>query len=132
MALVLRFIGAGLLSTATYFILANAGLLLTDIAPATVSFLAYCGGIIVSYIAQSRYTFRAGRDSSAQITRFLVLSATGLIISHSAIVFTENVLSLPAFYGTIGVCIIIPVFNFLVMKLWVFDTSSDVSSGNAE
>ena len=122
-----RFSIVGVLSTITYLVVANLLLLATQ-APATlVSVFAYVAGMAVSFIGQSRFTFRVQKRSVGHLLRFLGLSAMGLGVSFVSVALATATLAIPAVYGTIATAIIIPAVNFLVMKVWVFQEDKETA-----
>lgn len=117
----LRFVLVGLFSTGAYFIIALAlnQLGLTAGAASTLSLIA-CWTI--SYVLQSRFTFKIRRKSNRrEIARFMILSIGGICISQTSIEIFHNHLLYPTWVANLVVCVSIPIFNFLVMNFWIFN-----------
>lgn len=119
---VVRFGLSGLVSTLVYFVLTNALVLVASMMPTTASVCAYLLSLGVSYLLQSRFTFRVNADSVDQIVRFVVTSLAGLMISWCAMAIAVDALALPYVIGAAVVCILIPVANFFMFRSWVFAT----------
>lgn len=115
-----RFGIAGLAATASYFIMANSFAYFLSLAPQRASALAYLISIGVSYLLQSRFTFRKNCDEAGQLRRFVLASTFGLFLSFAIVKFTEDVLNWPLMVASVLVCVAIPVSNYLLMKIWVF------------
>src|SRR5205807_347052 len=79
--LVVRFGLTGVTTTLVYFFLTNAFVLLLRMAPVAASVCAYLLSIGISYLLQSRFTFRVNSDSVDQVVRFVVTSLAGLAAS---------------------------------------------------
>jgi putative flippase GtrA len=128
--LVVRFGLTGLTTTHVYFFLTNAFVLLLGMPPAVASVCAYLLSIGISYLLQSRFTFRVNSDSVDQVVRFVVTSLAGLAVSWGVMAFTLVVLEWPYLSGALLVCVLIPAINFLVFRGWVF-AMSEGENGNA-
>ena len=118
--LVVRFGVSGVTTTLVYFFLANAFVLLLGMAPVVASVSAYLLSIVISYLLQSRFTFRVNSDSVDQVVRFVVTSLAGLAASWCGVAFTVVVLEWPYLIGTLLVCALVPAINFFVFRGWVF------------
>ena len=117
--LVARFGLTGLTTTLAYFLLTNVFVLLFKMAAVSSSVCAYLVSVAISYLLQSRFTFRVNGDSLDQVARFLLTSLAGLMISWCMMGFTV-LMQLPYWIGAISVCAIVPIMNFFVMRGWVF------------
>jgi putative flippase GtrA len=123
-----RFSLVGIAATGTYFVVANALMMLSDAPAQIASVVAYIAGMLVSFLGQSRLTFLVREHSWRHVIRFCVLSAAGLATSYFTVVWAEA-LNYPPFWATVATSIAIPVLSFAVMKFWVFAEpgSSDMS-----
>jgi hypothetical protein len=52
--------------------------------------------------------------------RFLLLTATGLAVAYCAPALLTGMLGLPGIVPVLVTCIVIPVFNLVVLGHWVF------------
>jgi putative flippase GtrA len=118
--LVVRFGLTGLTTTLVYFFLTNAFVLLLRMPPVVASVCAYLLSIGISYLLQSRFTFRVNGDSVDQVVRFVVASLAGLAASWCVMAITVAVLEWPYLSGALFVCVLIPAINFFVFRGWVF------------
>ena len=118
--LVVRFGVTGVTTTLVYFVLTNAFVLSSMMPPVLSSVCAYVISVAISYVMQSRFTFRVNGFSLDQFARFIVMSLAGLVVSWCAMALTVDVLHWPYLTGAIGTCVIIPVLNFFVLRGWVF------------
>lgn len=128
---ILSFFTVGLFSTITYFVLANTLIYLTPLHPSYASLFAYVFAIYVSYNGQSRFTFSRTSSDVKEKMRFLTMSLSGAILSFCIIDFTSNKLQVPAFWGTVSICILIPAFSYLTMRFWVFELDTGCNTRNA-
>jgi putative flippase GtrA len=117
-----RYSSVGLLATGVYFTVANV-LILSDIVPAiTASVIAYATGMVVSFIGQSRFTFRVSSHSKSQVVRYLVLSVIGFGVSYASVYLATVYFGVCPIWGTAATAISVPALSFVVMKVWVFKT----------
>lgn len=119
---VIRFGAAGLIATLCYLVLANALVWGVRLSPLSASVVAYLISLVVSYLLQSRFTFRLRKDSVEQMTRFLITSAVGLCLCWVITYVTTHVLGWPFVAGTLLICILIPLVNYSLFQGWVFAT----------
>jgi len=136
MRLILRFGVSGVTTTLAYFVLTNVFVLSRMMTPVLSSVCAYVISVAISYLMQSRFTFRVNGDSLDQLARFVVMSLAGLVVSWCVMALTVDLLHWPYLTGAIGVCVIIPALNFFLMRGWVFGTRGSreriVATGESE
>ena len=118
LALLSRFGMVGLAATATYLVVANL-LMMAGTIPVYGSVAGYLAGMAVSFLGQSRFTFRIRKAQQHHLMRFCLLSAVGLFVSYAA-VQGAGAAGLAPVIGTIATAILIPLMSFAAMKLWVF------------
>jgi len=126
-----RFSMAGAATTLFYFAIVNALVLAVGTAPVAASVIGYLTAIAMAYGLQSRFTFRTDSDSGDQITRFLITSFAGLAFSYGVMVVVSGLLHWHYLIGTLAVCMLIPVGNYLVFSIWVFRHRPAVGSGSS-
>lgn len=117
---VARFGLAGGASTLFYLVVATILVTFGHLQPVPASIAAYLLSLGVSYSLQSRFTFRQSGKSAAQVARFLVTALVGLALSYGLVYLASDVLHLWSVAGNVAVCILIPIANYFVFKLWVF------------
>ncbi|MCK1403227.1 GtrA family protein [Bradyrhizobium sp. 4] len=131
-----RFGLTGATTALVYFVLTNAFVLSSVMTPVVSSVCAYVVSVAISYLMQSRFTFRVDGDSLDQVARFVVMSLVGLVVSWGVMALTVDLLHWPYLIGAIGVCVIIPVLNFFLTRGWVFGTRGRreriVATGDSE
>jgi len=117
----IRFAASGIVSTVVYFVFLMLLLSGTSLTPEVASVAAYLGALFLSYMLQSRYTFRTNTDSAFQVGSFVAVAVAGLITSYLAM------LILSVWYGfspvLVGglVCVLIPAMNYVLFKAVVFN-----------
>lgn len=131
---VVRFGLSGLVATLVYFLLTNVLVLVAGMPPTAASVCAYLLSLGVSYVLQSRFTFRVNADSVDQMTRFVITSLAGLVIAWCVMAITADVLAWSYIIGAAVVCLLIPIANFFIFRGWVFAThkTEDVLSSARE
>lgn len=91
-----------------------------DFGQGTLSFAAFAIAAVFSYTAHRVFTFTSQGAYRLEIPRFAVLTATGAAISYVLPTILEGTLKMPMFVSAAGVCVLIPVINFLALDRWVF------------
>lgn len=114
-----RFSVVGVLATLTYLVVANLLFFISDMDLAWASVLAYLAGMVVSFTGQSRFTFGVTRNRLDQVVKFALLSAVGIGVSFG-LVRAAEILQIAPVFATISAAVIIPVFTFVIMRIWVF------------
>jgi putative flippase GtrA len=125
---IVRFGLAGAVATLAYFLITNVLVLLANMPPVTASVCAYLLSLGISYILQSRFTFKINTDSPNQVARFVITSLAGLLVSWCVMAIAVDVLSWSYFVGTAVICVLIPLVNYFVFRGWVFATHSNATA----
>lgn len=120
----------GAAATLCYFLLATALAKLLGISPATASVIAYILSAGISYFGHRRLSFASKRSHAAAVPRFLTTLAIGLAIAF-LLPKGGEALGSPPTVAFAAICVVIPVANFLLLKLWVFDGRVDEKSAVA-
>jgi len=115
-----RFGVVGIAATIIYLMVANILIHLGIVEVGLASVIAYLAGMGVSYVGQSRWTFR-GTAGEGRLARFSLVSALGLSISYSA-PYAAVWFGLPAAMGTAVPILAVPLLSFFAMNFWVFAT----------
>jgi putative flippase GtrA len=124
---VFRFAISGFLATSLYFLIVNTLIAAFRTDPVAASVSAYLLSLGVSYLLQSRFTFRVRSDSFTQALRFLISSLAGLAIAYAGMALTVQVLKFPSLLGSAAVCALIPLTSYLLFNYWVFADSRAAS-----
>lgn len=124
-----KFATVGVFATLTYLVLANALIKLTSLPPEQASICAYLGGMVVSYLGQSKLTFGVPSARLTQIAKFGVMSSVGLAISFGTLQYAAFYHPSLIHVATVFVAVAVPAFSFFAMKVWVFvETTSKLHS----
>lgn len=122
-AMTLRFGSVGIAATLLYFVLAlimeRAGLLGTTSA----SLVAYAVAALFSYFAHRNFTFGSTQPHGTAMPRFIVTTICGALLALALPLVLHDWLQWPAYVALAAVCIVIPVTNLVVLRLWVFSES---------
>lgn len=112
----------GLLATAVYLLVANSLMFLTRIDAKWASVIGYGAGMVISFAGQSRLTFNVRKADRGHITRFIIVSAAGVLVSYFSVLFVSEGLGLHPAWATAVTVAVVPLASFFAMKLWVFTT----------
>lgn len=85
-----------------------------------IHILCYCLSLPASYMMQKTFTFRHKGAHKKAAPRFIITSASSLVISSGLFWLITNTLELPYIAGVLGVMISVPIISFLTMQFWVF------------
>lgn len=116
----IRFGISGSASTAFYFAAVLLILGLTTIRADIASLLGYMAALGFSYVMQSRFTFRATKDSPRQVGAFLIVSLVGLVLSWVLMALLHLRWNVPAVWVAALICAVIPLTNYFLFKWFVF------------
>lgn len=112
----LRFAIVGAITTTVDFVFFTT-LVAATLAPALANIFSYSCGILVSYVLNRSWTFRAKR-SHVQAVKFVVSTVTGLLISTGLVAALSTIL--PPLIAKILSVPVVFAWNYLTSRLWVF------------
>ena len=123
---IVRFGISGIVSTIFYFILVNVFVLFFIVKPVQASLYSYLLSLILSYLMQSRFTFRSFNDNPEKIARFVIAALLGLLVAHYGMKYVTESFNLHFLYGATLICVVIPVVNYILMNNWIFKDQKPV------
>ncbi len=91
---------------------------------------AFLLAVVVQYVAQAGFTFRARLGDGRQILRFVWMIGCGLVTSALITGLAAPKLGLTPGMAALIVALVLPVQNYLLMARWVFGprrTARDVT-----
>ena len=89
--------------------------------PATLaSVAAYAIAALFSYTGHKYFTFMSGGNHAMELPRFLLLTASGLIVAIVLPGLLTQMLGIPVSIPILLTCIAVPVVNYIVLGRWVF------------
>jgi putative flippase GtrA len=89
--------------------------------PATsASVAAYAAAALFSYAGHKYFTFVSSGTHAMELPRFLLLTASGLIVAFALPELFTQVLGIPASIPIVLTCVVVPVVNYVVLGRWVF------------
>lgn len=99
-----------------YLILQELGL-----GAAVANTVAFLIAVSAQYVGQAAFTFRVQLRNRQQIVRFVVMIGLGLVTSTTMTALLGPALGLADWISAVAVTLVLPVQNFVLMRLWVFD-----------
>jgi len=115
-----RFAIIGSITAAIYLVGYNA-LRATDLAsPVAAAVIAYLVAILFQYLGHAWFTFQKPIADFRQSVRFVVLNGLGLILSVLITAGLSEGFDTPDWIISAVVVMLLPVFNWFMMRLWVF------------
>lgn len=124
----LRFGFVGIAATLLYVVL-SAIFIYANIAPVIASAASYIICMFASYLGHRFLTFRSTHSSSKEFGKFAVVTFAGLLTSTCVMAATLR-LGLDASLGVLAVVVSIPIVNFVIFKVWVFNQSLSDEASN--
>ncbi len=111
---------------AIYYMAAFLGLLHLLNSPWIANLLAFGSAIMIQYVGQTAWTFGKPLAVPAQFGRFLCMIGLGLIVSSVITGIAGPRLGLPEFVSAAMVVVILPIVNFVILRLWVYRERNSV------
>ncbi|CDX37364.1 Gtra family protein [Mesorhizobium sp. SOD10] len=115
-----RFLVTGIGATLLYALLAAAFSAATPMKPALSSVLAYALAAVFSYAGHKCFTFVSSGAHRFEAPRFAVLTLIGLTTSFALPASLTDGLGLPTQIPVALTCLLVPLFNYVVLRHWVF------------
>ena len=112
----------GLTATASYAVMAFA-FVESGLSLVASSALSYILAAIISYVGHRVFTFRSANSPAKEILKFVTISLISFLASTGSALMVDSLGGSP-WLGILIVCALIPIFNFLALKFWVFALSS--------
>ena len=92
----------------------------TVMAQSVANGLAFLIAVAVQYLGQTLFTFRRPLAVPAQIGRFVAMIGCGLVMSALITGMVGPALGWADWMSAVIVTVVLPVQNYLFMKLWVY------------
>lgn len=119
----LRFGMVGIGATLTYFAVSLAAQWLWG-RPLLSSSLGYVASVGVSYFGHGSFTFRTGRPHRTTGPRFVAVSLVVFVCTNLIVLAVTGPLGQPFIVAATTVVISIPLFTWVLGRLWVFGPST--------
>ena len=116
---VASFAAVGIAASITYLLATYCLATQLGVASVPASVLGYLAGIVVSYVGQSQFTFRAGWSRQA-LAKFVAVSLLGIACSIALMHVLHEVWVYPVIYPIMATCVLVPALSFLAMNFYVF------------
>lgn len=115
-----RFSVVGVAATAAYIIVSMAMISFGAVNPVVGSVMGFCASFLISYFGHFRFTFAATGGHRDYLLKFAVNSIAVLLFSTFMVWLVASVLRMD-YRIAVGIsAIVIPVFNYLVSRFWIF------------
>ena len=114
------FVLVGLCATACHYMAALGAHHFLGLGPMTATFAGYLSSVGVSYLGNSRLTFRRPALHGPQFARFATISLAGLAINQAIVFVCAHLWGWPLKLALVPVVIIVPAATFAMSKFWAF------------
>jgi putative flippase GtrA len=92
--------------------------------PIVASLLGYLASVSLSYLGNSRLTFRRPALHGPQFARFAAISLAGLGVNLGVVYLCTHILGWPLWMAMAPVVLTVPACTFVLSKFWAFRTAS--------
>lgn len=116
-----RFGVIGIISTVIHLGTALALRELTSLAPLAANLGGFVCAVMFSYFGHAKLTFRQGAWQGEQFTRFAITALSALSVSSLITWWMTDRMGASFALAMLLVGAVVPVVNFIVLKLWVFE-----------
>ncbi|MTE01767.1 GtrA family protein [Paracoccus sp. YIM 132242] len=118
---IMRFGIVGLVATAVHFAILTLGVEHLSIPATPANGLAFLCALSITYLGQSLWVFHErSRHGPAQMMRFAVSLAIGLLANMAAMAACVHVLGLGYRAGFVLGLVVVPALSFVINRFWVF------------
>jgi putative flippase GtrA len=114
------YVVVGVIATGCHVTVALAVQHIFRLGPMSASVAGYLCSVGVSYVGNSRLTFRRPALHGPQFVKFATISLAGLAINQSVVFVGTHLLGWPLSRTLIPVVLIVPASTFLMSKFWAF------------
>lgn len=124
-----RFGLVGVTATAIHVIML---LLLVEklaLAPVLASVPSFLSALIVSYLANQRWTFLAHGNHGRHFPRYAAVSVAGLFLNIAIMYGTVSLMHMPYLIGLSIVVVVVPLISFLLQRYWAFSDPKRAALG---
>lgn len=119
----MRFGSVGIAATVLYFALALAIERSGAVGATPASLIAYSLAALFSYFAHRNFTFSSSRPHGVAVPRFTVTTICGALLALALPLVLHDWLRWSAVIALAAVCIVVPITNLVLLRLWVFSES---------
>lgn len=116
-------------SVAAIYILLYLGLQAQGLARPVANIAAFLFAVAVQYVGQTLFTFRRRLAVPAQMSRFIGMILLGLLVSALITGRLGPALGWPDWLAAAVVTVVLPVQNYLILKIWVYSEKYASSEG---
>jgi len=88
--------------------------------PLSSNLVGYTSAVLISYLGNARFTFKRPTMNGAQFARFLAVSLLALALNQAIIYYCSIVLGWDFVWALIPVAIVVPLFSFVMSRVWAF------------
>ena len=114
-----RFGIVGVIATIVYYV-AGQGFATADFEPIRANLFAYLAGTSISFLGHFTYTFRKRDQILRHLTRFIVVSAGGYLLSHATIWLGAYLIGLPFWIASMIVVVVVASSSWAANRFWAF------------
>lgn len=87
-----------------------------EFSPLVANFTAFCCALPVSFYGNRYLTFKA----EGSLTKFAAMSVCGFMMNHINVWIVTDIQKMDWKYALPGMLIVVPMFSFIISKLWVY------------
>lgn len=116
-----RFAIIGIIAAIVHIGIALLLVRFTGMNPFLANAIAFLTAFLVSFFGQYYWTFRCSGDPRRAMVRFFGLSLSGFVVNNAVLGILLESGKLSVYVAMFLAACVIPVFTYLVSRLWIFD-----------
>ena len=125
---IVRFAAVGV-GVAAFYILCFIALEAAGIHRITANAVSFLAAVPLQYLGQPVFTFRRPLAVPDQIARFAAMIGLGLLVSACLTSWIGPALNWPGWVAAAVVTVVLPIQNYLILKMWVYSGDQACSEG---
>jgi putative flippase GtrA len=115
-----RFTLVGILATILHISIAWLLITLAGLYPITANFMAFLCAFMLSFSGHYYWTFYSRVNRAQALRRFFVISGTAILVNNIALMGLLKADFITPVLATICAAFLIPIFTYVLSRLWVF------------
>ena len=92
--------------------------------PLVANVIAFCCAVLVSYFGHNYWTFQHRHHNAQKFARFVLITLSALGLNQMILYVATRQLGLDYRVGLLLVILLVPIFTYILARLWVFRARS--------
>ncbi|WP_416339278.1 GtrA family protein [Paenibacillus macerans] len=110
----------GIIGTAVHTLVLTLCVEILKVIPVLSTVIGFLASLVISYKLNSIWTFSNHSKHKMDFIKYAAICSFGLLINMAIMFVTVNLLNASYLIGQLVSVIVVPIFNFLFSRYWVF------------